>query len=487
MTACGDPHKHIISIYRESKIRATETKTNAAIWTPAVDKAAGPLYLAIADALAADIMSGDLAGGARLPTQRALASALGIDFTTVSRAYTEAQRRGLVEGRVGQGTYVRAKRPTLVSSPPSGIVDMSMNLPPRFDDAGLAARMWDGIADLQTNEGLDLLLRYQEAGGTRHDRSAGALWLAPRLGNIPVERILVCPGAQGALLAVLSLLAAPGDTVCAEALTYPGFRSLAAHLGIELVGVPMDDEGIDPDAFERVCEERKPKALYCNPTLHNPTTRTLSLSRRKALVATARRYGVPIIEDDAYGALPDKPVKPLAALAPDLVYHVAGLAKCIAPALRIAYLVVPDARAAIRCSGAIRATASMASPLTAAIATRWIEDGTAAAILAAIRKETRLRQEIAVRTLPPELVAADPQGFHVWLAVSPAWSRSEFSARLRAVGIGVVGSDAFALKSPPEAVRLGLGAAASHEELRQSLQTAADLLAEMPTMSSMVV
>lgn len=464
-----------------------ETRETAVIWSPAIDKAAGPLYLAIADALATDILSGHLAGGARLPTQRALAGALGIDFTTVSRAYTEAQCRGLVEGRVGQGTYVRAKRPSLVVAAPTGLVDMSMNLPPRFDDAGLVARMWDGIAALQADGGLDLLLRYQEAGGTRDDRAHGALWLAPRLGNVPVERILVCPGAQGALLAVTSLLASSGDIVCAEALTYPGFRSLAAHLGIRLVGVPMDAEGLLPDAFEALCREHKPKALYCNPTLHNPTTATLSLERRKALVAIARRHAVPIIEDDAYGALPEKPIAPLAALAPDLVYHVAGLAKCLAPALRIAYLVAPDARAAARCAGAIRATASMASPLTAAIASRWIEDGTAAAVLSAIRTETQQRQAIVAEILPTDLTTADPQGFHMWLGIADPWSRGEFAARLRAAGIGIVGSDAFALTSPPEAVRLGLGAPASQDELRQSLRIAADLLAETPALSSMVV
>lgn len=459
----------------------------AMMWNPSINKAAGPVYLAIADAIAADILAGHLAGGARLPPQRALAEKLGIDFTTVSRAYAEAKRRGLVDGRVGQGTYVRARQPSPAMPASTGVVDLSMNLPPRFDDAGLVARMWDSVASLQANGGLDLLLRYQEAGGTGRDRSAAVQWLAPRLGEIAAERVLICPGAQGALLAVTGLLAAPGDTVCTEPLTYPGFRSLAAHLRINLVAVPMDIDGIVPDAFEAICRDRKPKALYCNPTLHNPTTATLPLERREALAAVARRYQVPIIEDDAYGALPVEPVAPLAVLAPELVYHVAGLAKCIAPALRIAYLVVPDARAAAHVSGAIRATACMASPLTAAVAARWIEEGTADAIVAAIRKEAGLRQSMASELLPSELIAANPQGFHVWLRLPPPWTRGEFSARLRSAGIGVVGSDAFALASPPEAIRLGLGAASNRDDLEQGLQIAADTLAQSPAMSSMVV
>lgn len=458
----------------------------AASWAPVIRKADGPVYLAIADALSADILSGRLSAGMRLPPQRALAEALGIDFTTVSRAYAEARKRGLVDGRVGQGTYVRSKRPAM-SSASSGLVDMSMNLPPRFDDSGLVARMWDAIAGLQTNEGLDLLLRYQEAGGTARDRAAGALWLSPRLEVASSDRVLVCPGAQGALLAVAGILAAPGDTICTEALTYPGFLSLAMHLRIRLLAVPMDTDGIDPEAFEAICEVEKPKALYCNPTLHNPTTATLSLARREALIAVARRHQVPIIEDDAYGALPVDPVMPFAALAPDIVYHVAGLAKCVAPALRIAYLVAPDARSATRLASAVRATASMASPLTAAIATRWIEDGTADAVRSAIRQETRMRQAIAAEILPVGDAKADPEGFHIWLQLMAPWTRGEFAARLRSAGIRVVASDAFALSSPPEAVRLGLGAAANHDELRRSLQVVADLLTQSPAMSSMVV
>lgn len=464
-----------------------ESNQAAAFWTPSIRKADGPVYLAIADALSADILSGRLAEGSRLPPQRALADALKIDFTTVSRAYSEARKRGLVEGRVGQGTYVRAKRRPASRPLSSGLVDMTMNLPPRFDDPGLVARMWGGISYLQSEGVIDLLMRYQEPGGAARDREAGVLWLASRLEGVTPDRILVCPGAQGAMLAIAGVLAAPGESICVEALTYPGFRSAAAHLRIELVGVATDEEGLIPEAFEKICQRQKPKALYCNPTLQNPTAATLPLSRRLALLEIARRFQVPIIEDDAYGALPVDPLPPLAALAPDLVYHIAGLAKCIAPALRIAYLVAPDGRAASRLVGAVRATASMASPLTAGIASHWIEHGIADAVLAAIRTETKSRYLIAKSILPPEYTCGDPEAFHVWLKLTAPWTRGEFASRLRSVGIGVVASDAFALASPPEAVRLGLGAPETREELTQSLRIIADLLSQSPATSSMVV
>ncbi len=465
---------------------ARRTPTSAECWLPAVRKGEGPLYLAIAEAIAADIAAGVLTDGTRLPPQRSLAEALGIDFTTVSRAYAEAQRRGLVDGRVGQGTYIRARRPAPASPAGSGLVDMSMNQPPRFDDPALAARMWAGIAGLQA-QGLDLLLRYQEAGGAAPDRAAGTQWLARHLPEVAASRVLVCPGAQGAMLAVAGLLAAPGETIAAEALTFPGFRSLAAHLRIRLVPVAMDRDGIDPDAFDAVCRQEAPKALYCTPTLHNPTTATLPLARREALAAVARHHGVPIIEDDAYGTLLAAPPPPLAALAPELTYYIGGLAKSLSPALRIAYLAVPDGRSAARVAGAIRATAAMASPLSAAVATGWIEDGTAAAVLAAILQETAARQALVTQILPPGSVTMPPDSFHAWLCLPAPWTRGEFAARLRSVGVGVVVSDAFALARPPEAVRLGLGAAGTRAELEDGLQRLADLLEESPAMSSMVV
>ena len=456
-------------------------------WTPTLRKSAGPAYLAIVDALSNDILSGALATGVRLPTQRSLADALGIHFTTVTRAYEEARRRGLVEGRVGQGTYVRRNPSRSAQATSTGLVDMSMNLPPRFDDAGLLARMWSGIASLESGGGLDLLFRYQAPGGADEDKAAGALWLSDRLPSLTADQILICPGTQGALLSVVGVLAGAGDTICTEILTYPGFRALAAHLKIRLVAGEIDEEGLIPDSFEAVCRTEKPKALYCTPTLHNPTTATMSEERRKAIVAVARKYGVPIIEDDIYGRLPRQAPPPLATFGPEIVYYIGGLAKCLSPALRIAYLVPPDMRAAARLSGAIRAITSMSSPLTAAIATRWIQNGTADTVVAAIRKETTARQEIARTILPPGTFSADPEGYHLWLSLTSPWTRAEFTSHLRSIGIGVVSSDAFALGIAPEAVRLNVGAPVTGAELRTSLQAISSLLAEQPALSSMVV
>jgi DNA-binding transcriptional MocR family regulator len=225
------------------------------------------------------------------------------------------------------------------------------------------------------------------------------------------------------------------------------------------------------------------------PTIHNPTTATLPPSRRAAVARIVRQYGLLLFEDDAYGCLPSPAPKPLAAYVPESAFHLATLAKCLTPGLRVAYLLIPDPSQAARLAAALRATALMAPPLMAALATRWIEDGTAGRILAAVRKESAARQRIAGEVLPAGLSAAHPQGHHVFLSLPSAWSRAEFTAYARQHGLAVVASEAFAVDpaAAPNAVRIALGAAPDRGRLRQALRVAADALTQSPAMLFNVV
>ncbi|MCS0496854.1 PLP-dependent aminotransferase family protein [Ancylobacter sp. MQZ15Z-1] len=458
-------------------------------WIPDLSRSDKPRYLAIADLIAEDIRAGRLAIGDRLPPQRKLAGRLGIDFTTVARGYVEAQKRGLVESRVGQGTFVsgmpRAEaRPATPSRPAT--VDLSMNLPPEPEDPALIARMQDGLAEV----GRDLvsLLRYQGFGGTGADKDAASAWLGRRALVPSQERVFVTPGAHPALLGILGLLARPGESVLCEAITYPGVRAIAAQLGLKLVGLPMDGQGIEPDALADACQRLEPKALYLNPTLQNPTTITVPEARREAIARVARRFHLPIVEDDAYGFIPAHGPAPLAAIAPDLTWHVAGLAKCIGAGLRAAYVVVPDARSGYPFAAALRTANVMASPLTAALATRWIEDGTADTLLRFIRAETRARQALASEILPEGSFHADPLSFNLWIELPEPWTRSAFVGHMRATGVGVVASDAFTACGPArEAVRVCLGGPASRAQIRSALDYMAHALTQAPEAVSAVM
>lgn len=478
-------HDTVNSAMARQRRRAVAKPEPMLNWTPDLARSDKPRYLAIADLIALDLREGRLAAGDRLPPQRKLASRLDIDFTTVARGYVEAQKRGLVESRVGQGTFVRAQPPAARTGRPriASPVDLSMNLPPEPNDPDLLARMAAGLAEI----GGDLvsLLRYQGFGGAQPDKDAASNWLGRRALVPTHERLLVTPGAHPALLGILGQLAKAGDTILSEDLTYPGCRSLCAQLGLNLVGLPMDENGILPDALADACRTLSPRALYLNPTLQNPTTLTIPEARREAIAAVCRRHGLPIVEDDAYGFIPVHGPAPFAAIAPDLTWHVAGLAKCIGAGIRAAYVVAPDARSSWPFAAALRAATVMASPLTVALATRWIEDGTADAILRFIRAETFARQQLAAEILPAGSFRADPLAFNLWVPLPPGWTRSAFIGQMRATGIGVVASDAFAASGPPpEAVRVCLGGPISRERLRGALEFMAHALEESPAATS---
>jgi DNA-binding transcriptional MocR family regulator len=459
-------------------------------WSPRIEPGSGPKYLVIAEALASDIRTGLLKPGDRLPPHRLLAKELGVDLTTVTRAFNEARRQGLIEANTGRGSFVRA--PTAPLQPPqpispSPLIDLSMNIPPQPAEARLGERIQSGIAAVLASPHAMLHLSYQDSAGAAPDRVAGAQWLRSRIGEVPVSRVLVIGGAQCALFAILATLLQSEDVVCVPALTYPGLRAGAERQNLRLASVALDSDGLVPSSFEEVCRRDKPRALYCVPTINNPTAATLPLRRREEVARIARKHSVFIIEDDAYGALPSEPTAPLVAIAPDITWHVATLSKCATPGLRVAYVVTPDVTHSLRLAAQVRATSLMAPPLMSALASRWALDGTLEAITAAIREESAARQVIARQALKGLDFVAHPEGHHLWLRLPDDWPRAELSAHARQSGLSIVPSDAFAVGAAPEAIRVSLGAATDRETLTQGLGLLAILLSRRPGALSAVV
>lgn len=446
-------------------------------WIPTIAEWSGPVYMRIVDALSADIASGRLARGQQLPTQRALARALDIDLTTVTRAYGEARRRGLIDARVGQGTFVSETTARGAADIHYQVkIDLSMNVPPQPVEANLEMRIAQGLAFIQNESSFTALLNYQRPGGSEEEREIATNWLRPRVTMATAERLIVYPGTQAVLFNTLLSLTSPGDVVLTEALTFPGTKAAAAKLGVRLVGVEMDAEGIDPDALKSACEQHKPKAVYLVPTLHNPTTITLGPERRKAVANTIRDAGTILIEDDAYGLL-EPSASPIANLIPERSYLAVSLSKCIAPALRVSFLLVPDATSEQVMRSNLQATMQMPPPLMVALATHWLRSGIADQIVMAIRSEATGRQQLAAKILRGLSFADKPGGHHLWLSLPSQWTRSDFVSHLLRDGLAVVGSEAFAVGgTAPHAVRVGLGAARNRAELSQALYVLAAAL-----------
>jgi DNA-binding transcriptional MocR family regulator len=440
-------------------------------WIPTISELSGPRYQRIVEAMEADIAAGRLVRGQQLPTQRALAKALGIDLTTVTRAYTEARRRGILEARVGQGTFVSetsARR--AVDLPHPVAIDLSMNVPPHPLEAQLDDRILGGLGALREQSGLTAFLNYQPPGGSAHELDVAAKWMRPRVPHVRPERLVIFPGTQTILFNLLAYLAKPGDVVLTEALTFPGIKAIAERLRVKLVGVTMDEGGILPDALAKACREHKPTAVYLIPTLHNPTTATLSAERRNAIAKIIREADTTLIEDDAYGLL-DRSASPIANLIPERTYLATTLSKCIAPALRVAYLITPDGNTQQEMRAYLQSAVQMPAPLMVALVTHWLETGVADRIIAAIRSEAVGRQQLAQRALKGFQFVAKPAAHHLWLRLPDGWSRPDVTSHLLRNGLAVIASDAFVVDgTPPHAARLSLGAARNRAELTQALQ-----------------
>jgi DNA-binding transcriptional MocR family regulator len=452
------------------------------IWAPDLRQRRGPRYLAIAEALAEDAGAGRLRAGARLPTHRELADRLEVTVGTVTRAYAEAARRGLVSGEVGRGTFVRA--PVRLVPLPAGepdLVDLSANLPPSAPGQTEAGALARALGRLARRKDLARLLAYPPDGGIREHRAAGAEWVRRSGLTAPLERVLVSSGSQHGMTAVFAALFGAGDVVATEALTYPGMKTLAGLLSLRLQGLALDQEGLRPDALAAACRARRPKALYCVPTLQNPTTAVMAEARRQEIAAIAREHGVLIVEDDVHGRLLDRRPRPLSTFAPEQSVYLTGTSKVLAPGLRVGFIVAPEALVP-RIAAAIRGTTWMAAPLMAEIAARWIEDGTAETILGRKRREAAARQRLAVQALNGAEVRTHPDAYHLWLPLPKPWRSESFVEAARRRGVAVTAAAAFAVGrgAAPDAVRVCLGAARDRGELERGLRVLAGLLAAAP-------
>ncbi|SHN30503.1 DNA-binding transcriptional regulator, MocR family, contains an aminotransferase domain [Duganella sacchari] len=451
-------------------------------WSPRLAAHGGPRFLQIADALQAAVTDGSLKPGDRLPPQRQLAAQLDVDLTTITRAYDEARRRNLLEGRGARGTYVAAPKVELTS-----ILDLSMNTPPPPDGVDFDDILKQGLSQVLMRTDNALLMTYHLAGGSDSDRKAGAQWLAPMFGPLDSRQIVVCPGAQAAIAALMLALTEPGGVILAEPMSYPGLRAAAAQFGRQIIAVEADQHGMVPEKLEHACRQHKPGLVFLNPTLQNPTAITMPERRRKELASIATRCHVRIVEDDPYWLLADAPPPPIATLAPEQVYYISTLSKCLTPGLRVAFVLIRDPHERARFLAALRSFALMATPLTAALATQWILDGSADSLIAGVRNEARLRHRMARDILAGRYSGAG-DGLHVWLELPAYWTPSQLARAADSEGIAVTPAEAFATGGVSvNAIRISLGSIRDRGRLQAGLQRLSHLLARRPESFSAAV
>ncbi|MBE4998667.1 PLP-dependent aminotransferase family protein [Klebsiella pneumoniae] len=432
-------------------------------------------YKAVVDRYAQAIRSGQLPAGSRLPTHRTLAAGERISLATATRVYRELEEMGLVSGETGRGTFVRD-----LSLPPghgvdqqvvaADVVDLNFNYP-SLPEQGDALR--EALRQLAMAGDIDSHLRYQPHAGRLAERDIIARHLTCQHFAPDAENVLIVNGAQHGLAVTVMGLLRPGDVEAVDALTYSGFKALAALYHLELAAIPCRPEGPDLQALHTLCQQRRVRAVYTMPTLHNPLGWVLNTGQRQALADLARQHDLLIIEDAAYARLVSHPPPPVVSYAPERTVYVTGFSKNIATGLRVGVVISPP-RYRPEIERAIRATTWNTPTLISSLICAWIEDGTVARFETQKRQDARQRQQVAREVLCGLPVVSHPDSYFVWLPLGEESRADRLANALMERRISVSTAEPFCVSATiPQALRIALGSV-PFDSLRPALLSVRD-------------
>lgn len=447
-------------------------------WRPTLDKRGRCLYQRLAAQLEADIQTGVLKPGTKLPPQRELADFLDVNVSTVTKALKQCAMKGLLSSTVGSGTFVAYDALTgarlLSEHPREQIIDMGATVPEPSGNEILLTHLRELVGEADA----DTLFRYHPQGSDEWQKDV-AVQVFQHCGHTADrEQVLFSPGGQNALTAILAALFRRGEKIAVDAHTYPGIKTAAAMLGVQLVPIPQDMAGMGPAALEAACKKDKIAGIYCIPACHNPTTITMPQQRRQEIARIAERYDCILIEDGTYQlTVGEEPS--ISDQIPDRSIYIASLSKAIAPGLRMAYLSVP-----LRCKSAVADALYSLNvavvPMMAELAARILVSGQFEMILENHKKHTAARSAIVERYFPKEICRGADTDIFRWLLLPKQFTGAAFERLALEHGVQVYAAEKFTVgKTPPaHAARLSICAPETLEELEQGMRILARLLAE---------
>lgn len=451
-------------------------------WMPDPANLTRPAYLSLAEQFARAIETGTLPVGARLTPHRKLADALALSVQTVSRAYDELIRRGLIAGEVGRGSFVlgpgaEARQPYLPERP-GKVIDLSILKP--VVEAMHLDRLREGFAWLAENLAAPSALSFRPNMVMPHHRAVAVDWLQRQ--GIPAEAqgIALTNGATPAIAAAVMSVAPPGSCIAAEALTHHTLMPLCTYLGLHLEGVAMDEWGMLPAALHEVARKAAVRAIYLQPNVINPLAMAMPADRRAELVEVARQHDLAIVENDILNVMIHDRAPAIAALAPERTLHICGFTKITVPGLRLAYLHAPPRHATAMANRHLVAN-WMATPPMADLLSHWVKDGTVSDLAAWQARAMVDRHCVAAEVLGPAMPICHGNSLHLWLPLPEGWTEEAFVAQARHRGVAVAAGNSFRASERwrREAIRVSLGSTRG-EELRSGLSTVAAMLTDVP-------
>ncbi|MBA1275660.1 MocR-like ectoine utilization transcription factor EhuR [Stutzerimonas azotifigens] len=442
-------------------------------------------YKRLVHAIVADIEQGRLGDGQRLPPQRQIATALGISMQTVTNAYKELERQGLVRCEVGRGSFVSRRTSERVAT---SMLDSEGELLD-FSSARIVHtlehdRLWQQTCLELAGEAEQPWMRaFRPIAGFERHREAAVGWLAHLGLTVESRDLLLTNGASHGIFLALASLAGPDDVVLCAGLSDHGVIGASQVLGFTLRSLEMDADGIDPEHFEDLCANERITALVCTPNLNNPTSCVMPDARRREIAGIARQYGVHVIEDDVYGPLlaGQQKARPISHYLPELSFYCTSMTKSVLSGLRLGYLAMPK-RLALRTESILRVNSWMATPLLGEIATRWIEGGQAEALVQLQRQLLANRQAMVEQELGEHLLRNHVYSLNAWLRVPDYWEAEMLQRELRQRQIALTLPDPFMPPGAPRprAMRLCVGAECSEAQMRQGLQAVREVFEQYP-------
>lgn len=459
------------------------------MWNPKIINTDKVLYVAIADAIERDVHLGILKPGERMPPQRSLAKIIGVNLTTISRAYKEAENRGLVSGTVGSGTYVRQDEKIDTTLPgilsrDDEIIELGLVGSTKVEGFDLS-KLLISIAE---NEIVDLLFDYVPSQGLKRHREIAAKWIKQYGLDIDPDGIVICAGATHAINCCLMGIFEPGDKIAVDSLTFSGFKNAAKLCQIKLEPITMDEEGMIPENLENVCRKTGIKGIYLMPNMQNPTATAMSVKRKQAIADIILRYGLILIEDDIYNFTNNTERTALTTLVPDNGIFICGMSKTLLPGLRIAITAVPD-RFICKFTQTVTNTVWMAPAISAELVSCLIESGAALEIINKKRKVIERRLKIAKNILKDFSYQTTESSMFLWLNLPEGWSSADFENIALMEKVRVISAYKFYVGNqlPPNAVRISLGMVKDDEQLIKGLNILVRILKQYPLLTAPVM
>lgn len=439
------------------------------MWNLKVIDTNKPLYLAVADALQRDIKAGLLKPGDKLPTHRRLAKLVGVNVSTITRAYSEAEKQGLIKAVIGSGTFVSSQLGFASTSSlenNTGLIEMGFVLNLNQAEASIDKFLKSALLKI----GQASTLRYIPPPGSHYYRELGAKWIN-RFGlNTDASQIVITCGAQHALNCTLSALFKPGDRIAVDNLTYSGFKSVAKHYGLILEGLATDRDGIKPKSLVALCGHHEIKGLCTVTTMQNPTNSHIPLERQQELAQIIRQHDLKLIEDDTYRFLAEDAPPPLSCLVPDHSIYITGISKALYVGFRITFLSAPK-NVAQAIAQAVVDSVLMVSPIDLALVGEALESGLIETLIDEKIAEMKKRFALFASKMVGYEYFYAPHSMFVWLKLPHHLTSGEFENICQQNGLNVSSSERFVVGGmvPPNFIRLSLTGPHDLEELDRGL------------------